>query len=165
MFAGASWFSIVGKPRSVQQKQGDLRNLTDVIANGFGQVDAVLVNSGLWKVKEFQDVKSAREQLQSVERLVKGGRKPIWMTTTITETLRPERLSESSPEDSPGYVAARSVGWPVLDRYGMVMSLVQLSDSLNLPRRQVFMDNAHFYPWATQEFNNVLLNMLCSLHR
>jgi hypothetical protein len=128
-------------------------------------VDVVMVNSGLWKVKEFQDVKSAMEQLKSVERLVKGGRKPIWMTTTIAETIRPERLSEISPDESPGYVAARTLGWPILDRYGMAISLVQLADSLNLHRKQVFMDNVHYYPWATQEFNNVLLNMLCALRK
>lgn len=146
--------------------EGDLRALSSVIAKGFGQVDVLFVNSGLWSVPEFATLELALEQMRSVEPLVKGGRKPIWMATTVYETVQDVQLyNDTYLHDIIGYKAARILGWPILDRYGMVTSLVKYANyTLGIQRNMYYMDRIHFYPWVTREFDNVLLNMLCSVH-
>jgi hypothetical protein len=146
--------------------EGDLINLSGEISKYFGQVDAVFVNSGLWNLTVFETVESAMQQLRSVEPLVRGGRKPIWITSTpvLNNARDKERMLDPSRQVTPGYLAAQALGWDILDRCGIATSLIVHALERGITLQQVYNDRVHFHPFVSQEFNNVLLNMLCAVH-
>jgi hypothetical protein len=86
--------------------------------------------------------------------------RPIWATST--RTLTPKK-SIKSREDllGTGYEAAKQLGWRIFDRGGMASSLTAKAKSLGFSRDAVMTDRLHYFPYANDEFNNVLLNMLC----
>ena len=58
-------------------------------------------------------------------------------------------------------MAARALGWRVLDRYGISAELLKYAESINVSADAVMPDRVHFVPFVNDEFNNVLLNMVC----
>jgi hypothetical protein len=83
---------------------------------------------------------------------------PIWATTTLLQTSD-GRLPRN--EHNAGLVAATALGWRVLDRHGMTRALHRDMLKYRMNFGRVYVDNVHFNPFVTDEFNNVLLNMLC----
>jgi hypothetical protein len=146
--------------------EGDLVTLSGKIGQYFGQVDAVFVNSGLWNITEFETVDAAMQQLKSVEPLVRGGRKPIWITSTpvMNNARDKERMMDPSRQITPGYLAAVQLGWNILDRCGIATSLIVKALERGIAVEHLYKDRVHYHPFVSQEFNNVLLNMLCAVH-
>lgn len=143
---------------------GSMITLAEAIKAQLGPVDALFVNAGIWEsIIGFQDVESAVQQLRALIGTVKGGRNPIWMTTTANRN----RVFKSPPtgtNEDIGYLAARQLGFHVLDRYGISASLGYFLDSRSLPKSLAWIDNVHFRPYVSQQFNNALLNMLCAVY-
>ena len=67
---------------------------------------------------------------------------------------------ENDTQYGSGYLAARSLGWRVLDRNSMARLLWAASDADGLTVHAM-VDPMHYIPFANDEFNNVLLNMVC----
>jgi hypothetical protein len=81
---------------------------------------------------------------------------PIWATTTkFRDKDIPEPLE-------PAVIAARRLGWRVLDRNTITGRLKQTLASRGLNGSDLgYVDYAHLAPFVNTEINNVLLNMLC----
>lgn len=89
----------------------------------------------------------------------------IWSTTTRNKGSPVHKESNSSYTDQfygAGYVAARALGLPILDRTGITTQLLNYLSKNNISKNAVMPDDVHFSPFVNDEFNNVLLNMLCS---
>jgi hypothetical protein len=85
---------------------------------------------------------------------------PIWATTT--QKLPRENQYQSEDElRGTGYEAAKQLGWRIFDRGGIALSLVQAALALKFRSSNVMTDSVHYVPYVNDEFNNVLLNMLC----
>ncbi|MFN9940292.1 MAG: hypothetical protein ACK56I_12545, partial [bacterium] len=83
----------------------------------------------------------------------------IWATTTLTQTSD-GKLPRN--EHNAGLSAAKALGWRILDRNGMTRALQRDILKQKVSFGRVYVDNVHFNPFVTDEFNNVLLNMLCT---
>jgi hypothetical protein len=143
---------------------GDLVALAGAIRRGLGQVDAIFVNSGLWEVPEFSgNITEAERQLRSLEGLVRGGGTPVWMTTTATQADYFNNPMQPV-ETSLGYKAAKQLGWSIFDRYGMTWRLAQQVTARVAQPLAAWVDRVHFKPYVSNEFGNVVLNMLCSIY-
>lgn len=141
--------------------QGDLTVLAKVAATHLPPADALFVNSGLWEAPQFNaDVESATRQLAALSTLVKQGH-PVWMTTTPVNSVTASPAAGGCGKDLGCAAAVDRLGWPVLDRHGMVMALTQQLPSLNRTRGDVWVDRVHFKAFVYQAFVNAALNMLC----
>ena len=105
-----------------------------------------------------------------LQRLLKSPRKtPIYATVTFDADLYSDGLVNGTMHDGVG--AAKTLGWRMLDRGGIVQSLhhavrdvvyasarsdVEIQDIVDM----VYVDNRHFTGIAYQAFNEVLLTML-----
>lgn len=143
--------------------QGDLAQLADRIGRGFGQVDALFVNSGHWRNAEFTTAEAAEEQMRLLEPLVKGGMKPVWITTTAVLHVKSGEYEGRTREDA-GYIAARRLGWPILDKFSITLALAKWADDAEANRGEIWMDRVHFYPYVTEVMSDVTLNMLCAVY-
>lgn len=130
-------------------------------------MDAILVNSGHWELPYFpygpDAVNKSLEQLESLEGILPHGRKPIWMTTT--------KFLYGGGSDTPytgndsGYLAAKQLGWPILDRFGMTVTLFDYLTERHLaPNHTMYIDRLHFRNYVNREFVNMVTSMLCSVY-
>jgi hypothetical protein len=88
--------------------------------------------------------------------------KPIWATTTeLNPATRKDGIQSAKEQKGTGLLAAKQLSWRVLDRYGIKESLLEAYSSLGKTQGYVYVDFMHFVPFINDEFNNVLLNMLC----
>lgn len=146
----------------------------------------MFINTGTWEVQQFQE--NALKELRAFDGLVAGGRKPFWMTTPLRRQ-QADALLDANYRDTPGYDAAVSLGWPILDRFevqplrvsfrlsarcealrahsmscrsGITLSLAQELLRRGVLTRMGWADEAHMKNYVTQQFNILLLNILCS---
>lgn len=91
--------------------------------------------------------------------------KPIWATTTElvppTAFKGPAATVSESDRKGTGLLAAKQLGWRILDRYGIKQSLLEAYHKLGKTYSYVYVDFVHFVPHINDEFNNVLLNLIC----
>lgn len=94
---------------------------------------------------------------------------PIWATNTRGKRDRYPDVAGDAPVHYPeewygaGYQAARALQWRILDRSGITTQLRNYRQSIGLSRDAVMTDDYHYMPFVNDEFNNVLLNMICPL--
>ena len=107
-------------------------------------------------------LESCSAYLQGFNHVVRNKLGPIWATTTASKSLQ----DRAPPRDGmlgSTYLAARDMQWRILDRYGISEALKDHFAAVELPREFGWVDALHFRPFVYQEFNNVLLNMLCKM--
>ena len=139
--------------------QGDLIDVANVLLAAFGRVDAVVLNTGWWKVL-VNSVPRALAQLSALESIVKDKRGLIWATTT--PALIPSKAN--APRDGllgAPYAAAQKLGWRVLDRHGLIERLRAHLSEVELPLEFGWADSLHFRPYVYEASNQLLLSMLC----
>ena len=141
---------------------GGFRSIASLIGRQIGAVDELVLNTGWWKVPAFSEgIDTARLYLKAFNHVVRNKRGPIWATTTASKSPQ----DRAPPRDGmlgSTYLAARDMQWRILDRYGISESLKRHHDEVELPREFGWVDALHFRPFVYEEFNNVLLNMLCA---
>ena len=132
-----------------------LPELVDVLSKLFTPFDEIVVNSGVWFNKEFEDsVDRAREQLEKFSTIMKDPRNPpTWETTT---------LKKSKLEDKEhGTQAAQALGWKIFDRRGITLNLASTLEGMGVPLEAAWPDDAHFTGYPNNEMNNALYNLWC----
>jgi hypothetical protein len=146
--------------------QGGIAILPDLMLSAFPQgFDEVVVNTGWWKVPQLSqgNVPLAKRLLHPLQRLLsvkQPGKVPIWATTTLNQHGKGAAPPRDGLLGAP-YLAALQLGWRVLDRHGMTVALKRHLQDVGLPLEFGWADQLHFRPFVYEEFNNMLLNILC----